>query len=153
MAQNQPSSTSDLIHALMMEYDACYKTRDHYETVQYTLGSILLTGVLIILGGSFQIKIQTITDRLGVLFIGTVSIVLVVIWFVYIHHVQPIINDSIRRALDIETLVNYYCGGQRWLQLQTILHSHEHGTGKAITGSLFVLMLAAAIVRVILALL
>jgi hypothetical protein len=41
VAQNQPS-TSDLIHALLAEYDTCYKTRDHYDRVVWTIGSIFI---------------------------------------------------------------------------------------------------------------
>jgi hypothetical protein len=151
VAQSQPT-TSDRIRALLVEYDACYKTRDHYETVQWTIGSIFIAGSLILLGASFQIRIETITDRLGVLYISVVALVLFMIWFAYFEHVQPMINDSIKRAKEIEDWLNYSYGAG-WLRLQTTyLSLHPKGRGRVITICLLVLMLTAVVVRVIFAL-
>jgi hypothetical protein len=150
VTQKPPSMTYP-VDALLTEYSACYKTRDHYESMQWTIGSIFIVGALVILGGSFQIKIQSTIDRLGVLCISAVSLVLAIIWLAYLHNVQRYIRDSRRRALEIEGWLNHYYG-RVWLQLQTgYLATYKPGTAKALTYSLFVLMLAAVVMRVILA--
>jgi hypothetical protein len=152
VGQNQPT-ISDRIQALLAEYDACYQTRDRYVAVQWTIGSIFIAGALILLGGSFQIRIQTRLDLLNVLYVSVVSLVLVFIWFAYFQHVQPLIDQSYKRAKEIEDLLNYYFGAA-WLQLQTrYLSQHPKGRGAIITICLLVLMLTAAVVRVILAVL
>ena len=43
--QNTPR-TSDPIQALLAEYDACYMTLDHFDSMQWTIGSIFIVGVL-----------------------------------------------------------------------------------------------------------
>jgi uncharacterized membrane protein YdcZ (DUF606 family) len=152
VAQNQPNLRYR-IDALLAEYEACYKTRDHYDSINWTIGSIFIASVLLLLGQSFQIKIQTFTDRVSVLLIALVSFLLVVIWFVYIQHVQPTINRSIERAREIENWLYFYgITPSNDVTLQRRMNP-KGGTGKAITTCLFALMLTAVIVRVILALL
>jgi len=150
VAQSQPSITSDVLNALLAEYEACYKTRDHYDSVEWTIGSIFIASSLFLLGVSFEISPTKITF-VSVVSLCVVSLLLFGIWYAYVLHVEPYIIDSINRAREIETWVNQHYGAI-WLQLQTVYlnpSKRKPGRGRAITYSLFGLILGTALVRII----
>jgi hypothetical protein len=149
VAQNQPT-TSDRINALLEEYDACYQTRDHYLTLQWTIGSIFIAAALILLGASFQVNTQTTPNKVGVLFVSLMALFLFLIWFAYFQHVQPMIDESIKRAREIEDWLNYHYYRAPVILLQSYLSRHRKGRGKIITACLLILVLLAVVVRVIL---
>jgi hypothetical protein len=137
----------EVIDALLAEYNACHKTRDHYELIQWSIGSIFIASALLLLGVSFQIPK---VDANGVVFMGVVSMVLVTVWFAYHQHVDPYVQDSIDQALRIEQYLHTY--GVPAPNLQTRLHARGKGTGRIITYTLYATILALAIIRIFLAL-
>jgi hypothetical protein len=148
VAQNQPSITSDVLHALMTEYDACFKAWDHYDSVEWTIGSIFIASSLFLLAVSFEVP-PTKISFVAVVSLCVVSLMLFGIWYAYVLHVEPYIKDSWNRAIQIETWINQQYGAV-WLQLESrYLSKHNRGRGRAITYSLFGLILATAVARII----
>jgi hypothetical protein len=50
MTQNQVD-LQDRIKALLEEYHDCHQTRDHYDSVRWTIGSIFIASGVLLLGG------------------------------------------------------------------------------------------------------
>lgn len=80
----------------LAEYQACQETRNHYDSVRWIIGSIFIGASLTLFGISFG------TSFIEVVVSAIFSILLVIIWYLYAHHVNPYIMVSIIRCHAIE---------------------------------------------------
>ena len=114
------SENEKLLHAranidiLLNEYQACYANRNHYATTNWLRASIFIVASLTSVGASLQI-----TDNSMVYLLAFISWFLLVLWFLYLEHVDPWIMTSILRSHQIEQelrLMGYP------IQLQKLIH-------------------------------
>ncbi len=88
------------IDVLLNEYQAGHRNRNHYDSVRWTVGSILIATSFALLGLSFQEKIYE--EFWAVNFMAFFSIWLFLLWYIYNQYVNPYIMGSILRMHEIE---------------------------------------------------
>ena len=101
---NQPPNEPEIppkinphqIDIWLAEYQACHQTRNHYDAVRWTIGSIFFGTSLALFGLSLDKPLVAVL--LSFLF----SISLTFVWYLYAHHVNPYIMESIFRCHAIE---------------------------------------------------
>jgi hypothetical protein len=80
-----------------------------------------------------------------------VSLLLFIIWFGYEEHVNPYVQDSIKRAQEIEKWINYLYGAE-WMRLKTArLSQHRRGMGTVITCGAVIINMKSEFVRILIA--
>lgn len=88
------------IDALLVEYQACHRNRNHYDSVRWTIGSIFIATSLALFGISF---LKEVRERfIEVILITTFSLLLMIIWYAYSAHVNPYVMASTLRFHEIE---------------------------------------------------
>lgn len=88
------------VDVLLAEYRACYKNRDHYESVKWTIGAIFIAASLTLFGISFIKEVKGNLLEVGSL--AFFSIALSVIWYCYNRYVGLYISESFERMWKIE---------------------------------------------------
>lgn len=91
---------SNKIQVLLNEYQACHRNRNHYGSVRWTRGSILIATSLGLLGFSFWSEVKG--DIWKINFMALFSILLFLLWYLYNQYVNPFIMLSILRMHEIE---------------------------------------------------
>lgn len=91
---------SERAKALLSEYQACHRNRNHYDSVRWTIGSIFIATSLALFGVSFWKEI--IDEPQKVLLVAIFSGALIATWYLYNRHVNPYVMASVVRFHEIE---------------------------------------------------
>ena len=86
------------VEVLLAEYHACHLNRNHYNSVKWTIGSILIAASFTLLGISF---VQEVRHE-EVALLACFSLASILIWNCYNEHVRWFIKRSIERMWSIE---------------------------------------------------
>lgn len=131
------------ISILLGEYQACHRTRNHYDSVRWTIGTIFIGTSLGLFGLSASSNIDI------VLLSGAFSIGLMFIWYLYAQHVNPYVMESLVRFHEIEIeleKMNFKIEQHRSIYNTNKIVQKPKGT--TITYSLFFLVLTIWTIRI-----
>jgi len=131
----------------LAEYQACHLNRDHYHGLAWITGSIFIAGSLALLGTSFLDPV--VYDPRLVLFMGDFSIVLFIVWVVYLTYVQHFATMSLERARKIEKEIQSLDFD---IRLHTDIEATRHWRGRWNLVLLWIVVLVAWITRILLSL-
>lgn len=144
MADLTPNDHEKLqIDIFLNEYQACHQTRNHYDSVRWTIGSIFIGASLALFGLSLD------KPLVAVLLAFFFSFFLIIVWYLYAHHVNPYVMASIIRSHEIEKAL-------RNMKFRIELHNSIHRTddeilnlkGTIITFALFSLVIVIWFFRI-----
>ncbi|MDH5449579.1 MAG: hypothetical protein OEX77_01580 [Candidatus Bathyarchaeota archaeon] len=88
------------VDILLAEYQAAHINRNHYDSVAFTVASILVATSFTLYGISFLGEVRN--DFVEVGFLACVSFALMLIWYAYHVYVDPFVRLSIKRLWEIE---------------------------------------------------
>lgn len=89
------------IDALLSEYEACHRNRNHYDSLRWTVGSILLVASLTLLGASFTKEVAA-SSPVEMWFIALFSLAVLIGWYIYFTAIGLNIYTTFVRFLQIE---------------------------------------------------
>ena len=92
------------VEIALAEYEACSDTRNHYDNIRWTIGSIFIAVSLGLFGLSFT---DSLSNQLAaVVFTFLFSLSLILVWYLYFQHVNPYVVTAILRAHKIEKFLS-----------------------------------------------
>ena len=88
------------VDVLLAEYRACYKNRDHYESIKWTIGPIFIAASFTLFGISFVEQVKDSLIEVGML--AAFPVALFLIWYGYSNYVRLYLRESFERMWQIE---------------------------------------------------
>jgi hypothetical protein len=114
------------VEIALAEYQACSDTRNHYDNIRWTIGSVFVAFSLALFGLSFS---DSLGDQLvaATVFMFLFSLSLIVVWYLYFQHVNPYVLFAVVRAHEIEKYLSKYPNGPKlnkkiWEEEKKITH-------------------------------
>jgi len=145
------------LNIYLNEYQACYRQRNHYDSLSWTIGSLFIAASFTLFGFSFQEYLINNTNKeinnIYVIFLSIISIGLIFIWYFYNQNVNPWVLAAIIRMHQIEIEITDIGFD---IQLQNLVHTldvraREHNPffkrGVTITFVFFIVSILAWVFR------
>lgn len=145
--QATPAQVDDSkkVDALLAEYEACHMNRDHYDSVRWTISSVLVGASLASFAISFLEPLcasQTSVTQLSVF-----SVIIVCTALLYHLHIERYVRMSIERFWSVEEELDKFGLNVR---LHRTIRGRMGGIGKLTTLLLFGSLILAWVMRVVL---
>jgi hypothetical protein len=141
------ASDDKKIDILLAEYQNTLGNRNHYESVQWTIGTLFIAASLTSLGVSFLRDVSCNSE--AVLMICIFSLLLVGVWVAYNLHSQPYVDTSHLRLQQIEKEIRRLAR-TTYPTLHKDIHEAKKGRrlGTYITISMVLVLVSAWLTRV-----
>lgn len=133
------------VEVLLAEYHACHMNRNHYASVKWTIGSILIAASFTLLGISFVQEV--VYNFEAVTLLASFSLASIVIWNCYNEHVRWFIKRSLDRMEEIEKELRNLGFG---IKLHSSIRAKKQISARWISILLTITMFAAWIFRILL---
>jgi len=148
----RPMIADKTVDVLLAEYQASHMNRDHYHSLVWTIGSVLIPTSIALVGASLLDPL--INNLRAVLALAAFSLALVFVWYAYNLHADPWVKKSILRCQEIEKelegsgYVSPICIHPPIPRLHTLIQHGKQRRGISIGRAFLICMVLAWAVRI-----